>query len=258
MLKILLVLFLASPSLMAEDVKLGLSNESALGYVVTGGNSKSETTSITHKSEYNWERDVLTFTGHYLQASGEVETSPTARQNKQTAENWSATVRFEKIITPKTFNAFLAHGWRGDLFQGIRQAHSTDVGAKYFWMNSTSLKFFSTLGYRYTRELLKAAAKSGVGVGDRISPEYHYLLATSQVDYAYSKSFAVGLMVEYTPSVTDFAEDQRVNFSPYLTSVLTDMFSLKVAYAGNYRSLPAVTGNEYLDFTFTTSLLAKF
>ena len=78
------------------------------------------------------------------------------------------------------------------------------------------------------------------------------------MDYTYSKSFSLGAWVEYTPSVTDFANDQRINYSPYLTSVLTDMFSLKVSYEGRYRFKPAAPGNKLTDFTFTTALLAKF
>lgn len=162
------------------------------------------------------------------------------------------------MLTPKTFNVFLGHGWYGDRFQGVREGHSTDIGGKYYWLNSASTKLFSELGYRYTRELLLAAAAPDVGVGNRMMPEYHYVRAFSQIDYTYSKTLALGFWLEYTPSITSFAEDQRINYSPYLTSVLTDIFSLKVAYESRYRFKPAIATNKLNDFTFTTSLLAKF
>lgn len=124
MLKIILSLLLISPALYAEE-KLGLSNESSLGYVVTGGNSQSETTSIKHQSIYSWTRDILKLNAHYLQASG---FDQEREETVQSAENWAATLRFEKVLTPKKFNAFVAHGWYGDRFQNVSEGHSTDIG----------------------------------------------------------------------------------------------------------------------------------
>lgn len=239
---------------MAEE-KPGLANETGLGYVVTGGNSKSETTSFNEKLIYAWTRDILRLTGHYIQTSGYDKTT---KQNNQTAENWSANLRFEKVIAPSTFNAFVGHGWYGDRFQGVREGNSTDIGGKYFFVSNDSIKLFSELGYRYTRELLIAPAAPDVGVGSRIMPEYHYARLYTQIDYTHSKTLTLGAWIEYLPSITSFSEDQRLNYSPYMTSVLTDIFSLKVAYEGRYRYKPAVVGNELTDYTFTTSLIAKF
>lgn len=241
----------------AQD-KPGLTNESALGYVITGGNSQSETTSFKQKTVYAWTSDILKIDGHYLQSEGQ---DPVTGNTIQNAENWSATLRFERVITPNVFNAYLAHGWYGDRFQNVSEGHNTDIGGKYFWMTSESLKLFSELGYRYTRELLIVAPltpDARVGVGSLTHPEFHYIRAFSQIDYAHSKTFSVGAWIEYLPSITSFKDDQRLNYSPYLTSVLTDMFSLKVAYEGRYRFKPAQVGNKLTDYTFTTSLIAKF
>ncbi len=254
--KLLLVaaIVLSFQNVFGEE-KPGLANETALGYVVTGGNSQSETTSFNEKLTYAWTRDILRLTGHYIQTSG---LDQATKSNNQTAENWSANLRFEKVITPAIFNLFLGHGWNGDRFQGIREGHSSDIGAKYFFISNESTKLFSELGYRYTRELLINPAADDVGVGNRIMPEYHYARLYSQIDYSYSKTLALGAWIEYLPSLTSYNDDQRLNYSPYMTSVLTDIFSLKVAYEGRYRYKPAVAGNALTDFTFTTSLIAKF
>jgi putative salt-induced outer membrane protein len=51
--------------------------------------------------------------------------------------------------------------------------------------------------------------------------------------------------------------DYRVNAEPSLSVILTDVFSLKLAYLINYRNLPAVAGKKQLDTLYTTSLVAK-
>ncbi len=251
---LLLSVLFSFQTLFAEEKK-GIANETALGYVVTGGNSQSETTSFNQKLTYGWTRDILRLTGHYIQTSGFDQAT---KLNNQTAENWSANLRFEKVIVPSSFNAILGHGWYGDRFQGIREGHSTDIGGKYYFVNTETTKLFSELGYRYSRELLLAPAADNVGVGNRIMPEYHYARIYTQIDYSYSKTLILGAWIEYLPSITSFNDDQRLNYSPYLTSILTDIFSLKVAYEGRYRYKPAVVGNELTDYTFTTSLIAKF
>lgn len=239
----------------AQSDPSGLTNETGLGYVVTGGNSQSETTSITEKLTQVWTKDILRFTGHYIQAEG---FNPSVRQTVQTAENWSAAARFERVIDPKIINVFVGHGWYGNRFQGVREGHNTDIGAKYYTSHSDVWVHSVELGYRYTRELLTGPAAPDVGVGSRIMPEFHYVRAFTQGEYHYSKTSSIGAWVEYLPSITDFKYDQRINYSPYMLAVLTDILSLKVAYEGRYRFKPAVEGKLLTDYTFTTSLIAKF
>lgn len=270
MLRIVLSFFLLSSLAQAEDAKKGLYNQSELGYVVTGGNSASETTSFKQKSEYFWDHDVLSINGHYIQASGLVNQGTDEEDTQTTAENWSATLRYDRVITPKWFKMFVGYGMRGDRFQGVSEGQDIDVGATYYTANSKTYTQFFQLGYRYTRELLtidprvnpdnlgKSIDEICVGVGNCHHPEFHYFRLKGSIEYAHSKTLTLGAWVEYLPSVTDFADDQRINYSPYIQSVLTDIFSLKVAYEGRYRSKPAVQGNELTDFTFTTSLLANF
>lgn len=248
---------LVGVSVFAEEDKLGLTNETGLGYVVTGGNSQSETTSINERLVQKWDNDILRFNGHYIQAEGY---DPSARQKIQTAENWTAAARFERVLDPNVFNLFVGHGWRGNRFQGVREAHDSDLGAKYYLLHSQTWVHVVELGYRYTRELYTVAppAGQGLGVGDPINPELHFLRTFTKLDYNYSKSFSIGFWLEYQPSITNFSEDQRINFSPYLVSVLTDILSLKFSYENRYRFKPAVEGKETTDYFITTSLIAKF
>jgi len=269
MLRIILSILLACTWANAADEQLGLANQSELGYVVTGGNSESETSSFKQLSSYKTSGSVYTLTGHYIQSSGSVPdtANPGSNINQVTAENWSAVLRYDKVITPTWFNVFVSHGWRGDRFQGVSNGHDSDLGAKYFTANSESYKQFFELGYRYTREFFtqgsalincSAADDARVGTGSCSYPEYHYARVFAQADYIYSKSFSMGVWVEYLPSIVNFSKDQRINFSPYITSVLTDMFSLKVSYESRYRHERAAGTAKNTDYTFTTALIAKF
>lgn len=264
MFRLILCLMAFSPFAYAEEEKLGLSNASELGYVVTGGNAESETTSIKHTSEYKWKWDGLKLSGHYLQSSGLVDTptpaNPDAQSTQITAENWSADLRYEKVLTPKWFSAFLAHGWYGNRFNGVEYGNQTDIGAKYFTANTETFKQFFELGYRYSRDFftLRPAAGEEKGVGDAQYPEFHLVRMKAQVDYQHSKTFSVGAWLEYLSGIHNFSKDQRLNYSPYITSVLTDMFSLKVAYESRYRYEQPIKGNKLVDYTFTTSLIANF
>ncbi len=254
LLSVAIILF-GSFNLFAEDLAPGLTNESALGYVVTGGNSESETVNIAQKSQYQWTRDILRFEGSYLQTEGLDQSSGV---KAQTAENWKANLRFERVLTPKKFNAFVTYGWLGDRFQGVREGQSADIGAKYYLYNNAEVKLFVEGGYQYRRELLVANAEPGVGVGPRHFPEFHYGRLAAEIEYNHSKTLTLGLKTEYLASIATFSTDHRFNYNPYLTSVLTDLFSLKVSYDSKYRYLPAQAGNKLTDYTFTTSLLAKF
>ena len=59
------------------------------------------------------------------------------------------------------------------------------------------------------------------------------------------------------------SDDYLISFEPSIAVAMNKTFSLKVAYKGDYDNEPAVDAdsgerNEYLDYTTTTSLIAKF
>ena len=82
------------------------------------------------------------------------------------------------------------------------------------------------------------------------------------MEWSYSKSVMLGLELEFLFPFADqrggTEDDWRLNFRPYLVSVLSDNFSLKVSYEGRYRNVPVVASYQNLDFIFSTSLLATY
>jgi len=248
MMNLLLTLIFAASAQTATDAdKLGLHHESELGYIVVGGNAKSQSFSGKQATWYQWDRDLLKLTGHYLSTKAQNQTS---RQVEGTAENWSAALREEHAFVPDKFAMYVQAGVRGDRFVGVELGQAYDLGVKYHWFNTDTLKFFSELGYQYLHEELELNGVTG-------ELESHFIRVYSQIEYQYTPSIKVGLWAEYLPNMKD-EDNYRVNFSPYLLAILSDTFSLKFGYEGNYRNIPVGTNVERLDYRHVTALIAKF
>lgn len=230
--------------------KMGLHNESELGYIVVGGNAKSQSFSGKESTWYQFENDILKLNGHYLSSKAQNQNT---KQLEGVAENWSANLRFEHIYIPDTFNVFTQAGVRGDRFIGVDLGQLYDVGVKYYWVSSEKFKFFSEFGYQY----LKEDFKNDFNPATPSYREAHFARLFSQMDYIHSPSIKFGLWLEYLPDIKD-NENYRVNFSPYMLAVLSDTFSLKFGYEGYYRNLPVSPNTIYFDYRHVTALIAKF
>ncbi len=246
---ILSVLF-SSLAYAVDPAALGLHDESELGYIVVGGNAKSQSFSGKQATWYQFDNDILKLSGHYLSSKAQNQAT---KQLEGVAENWSAVLRFEHIVIPNTFNVYTQAGVRGDRFVGVDFGQAYDLGVKYFWVSSETVKFFSEVGYQYLKEDFIANSTPG-------SPAYreaHFLRLYSQVDYIYTPSIKFGLWLEYLPDITE-EENYRVNFSPYMLAILSDTFSLKFGYEGYYRNLPVSPNTIRFDYRHVTALIAKF
>jgi putative salt-induced outer membrane protein YdiY len=231
----------------AAAAKLGLHHESELGYIVVGGNAKSQSFSGKQLTSYQWDRDLLKFNGHYLSSQAQ---DSTTKATQGTAENWSVSLREEHSIVKDKFDWFVQAGASGDRFIGVDLGQSYDLGLKYYWVSNDSLKFFSEAGYQYLHEDLSLNNISS-------TLESHFARLYSQIDYTYKPSIKFGFWVEYLPNLKD-NENYRINFSPYMLAILSDTFSLKFGYEGYYRNQPVGTNTEYLDYRHVTALIAKF
>jgi len=251
-----LALLLSSAAVFAADetaadaeAKLGLHHESELGYIVVGGNAKSQSFSGKQATWNQWDLDLLKLTGHYLNARAQDQTTKAV---VGTAENWSAELREEHSIVKDKFDVFAQAGVNGDRFVGVDFGNAYDLGVKYFWISNESFKFFSEAGFRYLHEDLIQAAPA-----DPRYRESDFIRLYTQADYIYSPTVNFGLWVEYLPDMKD-SENYRINFSPYVTAILNKTFSLKFSYEANYRNVPVAPNTVYMDYRHTTALIAKF
>lgn len=235
----------------ADNANLGLHHESEIGYIVVGGNAKSQSFSGKQMTSYQWEKDMLKLTGHYLSTKAQNQTT---RAVEGTAENWSVALREEHIFIQDKFNMFVQAGLNKDRFVGINLGNSYDLGVKYFWVSNDSIKLFSELGYKYLKEDLRTVVAT---VTRDVDLESHFARLFSQIDYTHSPTMKLGLWVEYLPDMKN-EENYRINFSPYALAILSDTFSLKFGYEGQYRNTPVAGKTERMDYRHVTALIAKF
>lgn len=214
-----------------------LTHESEISTVATGGNSNVET--YLFKTLNSYVVDIRTYRigGHYTY--GEAD-------NNVSARDWDGFGRYEQMITSRS--AFtvgeLVEGYR---FQGIKARYNTDLGYKYYLIKSDAKNLFSEAGYRYTIEDRYAEDNQFENKG-RLFTEYNQKV---------SETFQYRLWIEYVPNFTN-SDDYLLTYEASATAILTSIFSLKVAYKGIYDQEPAVVGNKNYDYTYTTSLVAKF
>lgn len=234
----------------AKAAAMGLHHESELGYIVVGGNAKSQSFSGKQGTWYQFDNDLVKLNGHYLNSQAQNQAT---RQLEGVAENWSASLRWEHIYIPETFSVFSQAGVRGDRFIGVDFGQLYDAGVKYYLISGESFKWFAEGGYQFLKEEFRDDANPA-------TPAYlesHFIRLFTQADYIYSPSIKFGLWVEYLPDLKE-EENYRVNFSPYMMAILSDTFSLKFGYEGYYRNMPVAPNTIRFDFRHVTALIAKF
>lgn len=227
------------------------SNESEISSIQTGGNSKVETYNLKTLSKWNKEKSTYSFGGHYTLSASEQVDDNGDEEKITSARNWDANVKYERELT-KAFSFFSAIIYEGDEFSGIDQRENLDIGAKYYFTKTDKTTSFSELGLRYSVEKRTTRDEDNEDKFNFSKGRVYY-----EVDHKYSETVSYKFWLEYLPNFTD-SEDYLVSYEPSIAVVLTNMFSLKVAYKSSYDNVPNIEGNENTDYTFTTSLIAKF
>lgn len=243
----LILLFSSTAMAQVDAAKLGLHNTSELAYIVVGGNAESSSFSGKQETWYQMEKDLVKAKAQYLRS--DALNRQTGRVD-ETAENWSAGLRWEHIYTPDKLSVFADAGALSNEFIGLDIGQQYGLGVKYFLTASETFKWFAEFGYQYLHEEFIAGA-------DPKYREAHFARLYSKAEYIFSPTTKFGLWVEYLPDIKD-SENYRVNFGPDIIAVLSETFSLKFGYEGFYRNLPVAPNTIRMDFRHTTALIANF
>jgi putative salt-induced outer membrane protein len=231
--KYFLLLLLLPMSVMAE-----LTHESEVSSVVTGGNSNVETYLFKTSNQLEQERMIYRFNGHYTY--GEASEIVSAR-------NWDVAIKLERRFS-EHFAFYFAEIVEGYRFQGIKARYNTDGGFKYYFVRTDERKIFSEAGLRYTIEDQYGSAATEYEKKGRLYAE---------INDKPNENFSYRLWIEYIPNFTN-TNDYLVLHEASITSILNSVFALKFAFKGIYDDEPVVEGNKNYDYTYTTSIVARF
>jgi putative salt-induced outer membrane protein len=232
--KLLIILMcLVSSAAMAQ-----LTNESELSLIRSGGNAEVQTTNAKTTNLYKWEKYSALFGGHYTYGEN---------SDNVAVRNWDVNGKLEQEVSEK-LSIVAGEIIEGNRFVGIKSRYNSDLGMKYYYIKTDVKKFTTELSYRYTIEDRYEPLENTYDNKARLYNEF---------DHKYSETLQYKLWLEYVPNFTD-GKDYLINGEASVTSILTSMFSLKVAYKGMYDNKPADSGFKNYDYLTTTSIVAKF
>jgi putative salt-induced outer membrane protein len=233
--KLLIISFLIALAIKAhaEPIK----NESEVGISSAKGNTSSETYIIKQINSYQFDENILRFTGRYLNAFAE---------DKESARYLSLSLRYEREIS-KTFSAYAAESLDKDPFAGYRSRIYSDVGGKYFLEQAKESTTYVEAGYRYLTEKRYTNTEAS----------FNYARALVSFEKTPSESITLRWWLEYLPNV-DESKEYFINSEVSLSVMLSSAFSLKSGYLLRYNNAPLPGVVYKTDKLLTTAIVAKF
>jgi len=222
----------------------GIHDETQLGITIISGNTNSQSYTIGEIASYGWDSNIVKGTLHYLN---------TTANGTNTALLWDSMGRYERQLSPN-LGAFADQVVESDVFSGVVQRNSTDLGGQYsFWNRSDTDKLVTEFGYRYiTTQYTTNLPNSNVP-----TTVNHSLRLYAEIDKAISSTTTGRLWAEYVPSLSN-SNDWLFNFEPSATVLISKILSLKIAYLYKYHNLIPPNLTVGSDTAFTTTLVAKF
>jgi len=245
MLAIVFLSFFGLKNVQAQEAeKSPWTNESQAAVVQTTGNSESESYSAKQLSSYTKTDNTYKAFASYLRTAAE---NATTKKNEETALKWDAGARYERALSTH-WSAFAGYLVESDRYAGYMQRHNTDLGGKYIIVKEEKYDVLTEAGYRYVHQNNVNSTNENT--------HYNSIRTYLEGNYRFNATNSGKLWVEYLPNL-DVSKDYLINWEASVSSALSTMFSLKVAYLSKTDNDP-VLGKEETDTTLTTALVAKF
>ncbi len=212
------------------------SNESDGGVSVASGNSSTQSYHVNQRNAYQWDNNIGKFEGQYLQTSS---------NDIESARYWLLGLRFERVLSQK-WGLFVGQNVESDIFAGYNRRYNTDIGAKYILLETSDWLWFTEDGYRYTTEYTRTDQVNGSHMG-RFYMELQHSWGNTKAQ----------AWVEYLPNFSH-QEEYKVNSEISMSTMLTNLLSLKIAYLSKFNQVPTPPSTSQRDTLFTTSLVAIY
>ena len=244
---LLLLLVVSTPG-HTEVIKT--TNESELTFIQTGGNTAIETYNVKTETKFHTQDYILSLGGHYFLSLYETKNSDDETIKVESARAWDVSTKLEKEMS-KRLNFFAGLQIESDKFSGFQQRDNYDIGGKYSFIKTDKKTFSTELGYRYSVEHEYNELQSNGNITTSNKARIH-----TEFEKQLNETLSYKLWIEYLANFTE-PDDYMINLEPSMMVNLTNTFSFKIAYIGNYDNQPAAE-KEKLNFKYTMSLLANF
>jgi putative salt-induced outer membrane protein YdiY len=216
------------------DTNRHFKGDEEAGAVVVTGNTSAQTYNFKSDTSYTQNNDTFGLIFNY------VDTQTFTAESRF----WDNTIRYERAISAK-FSGYTDEKWESDDRSGFTQRTSTDLGGKYYFSKDDANKIEADFGYRYSDMLQNFAHQYTSNA--RLYAEW---------DKSIDKKTSFKLWLEYLPNLS-LANSYLLNYEESLSVVLSNLFSLKLAYLTRYQSV-VLPGLYNTDTTTTAALVAKF
>lgn len=248
-----LLMTLFSLCAIASEDKKKLSHESQFSLIQTGGNTELETYNLKTLTTYQHNKRIYSLGGHYTLGTSVVPDPDDANDTikQESARNWDANFKYEQELS-KHLNGFLSLQIEGNEFAGFKQRNNYDLGARYKLKDTDKIKSSLEAGYRHTTEKTVERNDDDEDVFEDNKARFAYTM-----EHFIREHLSYKFWTEYIYNFTR-PEDYLINMEPSLNFTLTDILSLQTSYKAMYDNDPATEGNKYLDWVYTTSIIAKF
>ncbi len=224
------------PCAFAEDARPWKANLE-LSYLQTGGNTDSKSFLVGGKGERTLANAKLS--GEFLAMYGETD-------GVATDKNWFGALKYDRYVSDR-FYAYLAERVDRNVLNGIEVRYSTQTGAGYDIIKTTTDLLKAEVGFGYVRE-------------NPISPFHDVGFVNARAFGLYEHAFAEKTRftqtVEYLPSLKD-NDDYLFKEESAFVSTLAGGLALKISYAVAYDNLPPPAFFK-TDRLFKTALLYTF
>lgn len=219
------------------------SHESEVSVVTIRGNANSDTASMKQSTKYSQEKNSLTLSAAYTK----VDTNQTT-----TAKSSNIGLRYDHFINVRT-SGFLSHEVYSDKFAGYTQEDRSTLGLSYQVLKKESQSWSFELGYVHSYFNYVGPTNESVN-SLQVSTDYLKNI---------NKNVTTGVKVKYRNAFSD-AKDTNIplywlDSEWNLTVVMSEVFSLKLAYENKYQNYALKAPlQKTTDTKFTTALVAKF
>lgn len=280
---LIILLGLVSSCVLAADDKTGWSDTAEFSYVLTAGNSETNTFGFKNTLGYAWERSSFTFRVGGIRAASTtrtwyaIGTGPDdytvieTSQTSKTAENYFINGRYDRKITERFF-WYAGGGWERNRFAGIENRYSLQGGVGNIWFDREDLKFRTdyALTYNNQKDVVELPGTDNSNAGVRGSWDFLYKIWETTTYHN------VVIMDENLQKGSDFRADITNSLAVAMNKHLALKVSLQWVFINDpaytevpLYSLPPVDPNavlvglvpqqlDKLDTFFTASLVVNF